>query len=86
MCPSKLWRKNEKDLQKKLLELELNLGMTPSPDMLEAFTEVKQELDKIHLDRIKGSVVRSRTELVENNERNTRYFLNLEKGTSILNV
>ena len=61
------------------MQLELNLGMTPSHDSLEAYSEVKHELESIHLERAKGSVVRCRAEDIVNNEKNTKYFLNLEK-------
>ena len=72
-------KKKEKELQDKLLQLELNLGMTPSHDSLEAYSEVKHELESIHLERAKGSVVRCRAEDIVNNGKNTKYFLNLEK-------
>ena len=52
--------------------------MTPSHDSLKTYSEVKHELVSIHLERAKGSVVRCRTEGIVNNEKNTKYFLNLE--------
>ena len=72
-------KRTEKELQKKLQQLDLSLCTTPSHDSLTAFSQIKQDLEQIYLAKIKGSAIRSRAELIENNERNTKYFLNLEK-------
>ena len=53
--------------------------MTPSINCLEAYTETKDELESSYLDKIKGSLVRSRAEFMENNEKNAKYFSDLEK-------
>ena len=76
---AKQQKAREIDLQEQLAKLEKNLSMTPSFSSLEAYTEVKDELKSICLDKIKGSVIRSRAEFIEYNEKNSKYFSNLEK-------
>ena len=65
------------------MQLELNLGMTPFHDSPETYSEIKHELESIHLERAMGSVVCCRAEGIVSNERNARYVLNLEKNFNI---
>ena len=59
--------------------LEEKLGDKPSLEQLNQYSEVKQELEHIFLEKVKGSAIRSRAEFIENNGRNSIYFLALEK-------
>ena len=40
----------------------------------------KSEYDRIQLHKARGAMIRSKCKWVEEGERNTRYFLNLEKN------
>lgn len=51
----------------------------PILDDVEKLTPLKQELDKLIEMRTKGAIVRSRVRWAEKGEKNTKYFLNLEK-------
>ena len=53
--------------------------MTPSFNCLEVYNEVKDELESIYLDKIKGLVIRLRAEFIVHNEKNSKYFSNVEK-------
>ena len=44
---------------------------TPSPEILNKHSEIKQELENIYLQKVKGSAIRSKAEFIENNERST---------------
>ena len=68
-----------KILNDRLSFLEKKLGHKPSLEQLNQYSEVKKELEHIFLEKVKGSAIRSRAEFIENNERNSRYFLGLEK-------
>lgn len=47
-------------------------------DKIELLT-LQTKLDEIHLKRAKGAFVRSRAKWIEEGEKNTSYFSNLEK-------
>ena len=53
--------------------------MTPSFNCLEAYTEVKDELESIYLDKIKGSFIHSRAEFIEHNEKEFKIFFKSRK-------
>ena len=72
-------KRREKFLNDRLSFLEEKLGDKPSLEQLNQYSEVKQELEHIFLEKVKGSAIRSRAEFIENNGRNSRYFLALEK-------
>ena len=81
---SKLLRSN---LHSALLELERDFAL--NPDNVSISNKIDQiktklEIEEIHL--AKGAQVRSRTKYVEEGEKNTRYFLNLEKFRSCTNT
>jgi len=76
-------RKREKDLQKRLNELDqLICDSVDSAQVnhLEAeFFQLKHELCFIYENKGKGSIVRSKTKWTEQGEKPTKYFLNLER-------
>ena len=56
----------ENNLSSKFHSLEIKLGEAPSADLLPSYEDTKAELHQLHLDRAKGSVLRSKAQLVEN--------------------
>lgn len=76
-------RKREKDLQKRLNELDqLICDSVDSAQVnhLEAeFFQLKHELCFIYENKGKGSIVRSKTKWTEQGEKPIKYFLNLER-------
>ena len=76
-------RKKEKDLQKRLSDLDLlfsNSIDSAQVNHLEAeYFQLKHDLCLIYENKGKGSIVRSKTKWIEQGEKPTKYFLNLEK-------
>lgn len=56
-----------------------NLGDTLFPHLEQQLNESRLELEKIIEFRTKGAVLRSKTRCYNEGEKNTKYFLNLEK-------
>ena len=78
-------RRKERDLQKRLDDLDQSISSGSGADShrengLEAeHNQLKQELCLIYENRGKGSIVRSKTRWIEQGEKPTKYFFNLEK-------
>ena len=76
-------RKKEKDLQKRLSDLDLHFSNSidsAQVNHLEAeYFQLKHDLCLIYENKGKGSIVRSKTKWIEQGEKPTKYFLNLEK-------
>ena len=53
---------------------------------LNEFQKSKNELEIIRLSKTKGAVVRSRAKFIEEGEKNSKYFMNLEKGRGKYNT
>ncbi len=70
----------EKELDK--LEGKINNG-DDSPDVCKKYTETKSKLDNYYKQRCKGASIRARVKWFEEGERNTKYFLNLEKSQGV---
>ena len=51
----------------------------PEPHLLSQIEVCKQELENYYQLKTEGHMIRSRANWVENGERNTKYFINLEK-------
>ena len=68
-------------LEKKLSILEALLNTTPSIDNQNEYLEAKKEVESIHDDIARGHMIRSRCKFIEEYERPTKYFLNLEKAS-----
>ena len=69
----------EKDLVQEVARLE-NMGENcPSPEAVQKYIKVKNELNKISYDRARGACVRSKARWHEFGERSSKYFLNLER-------
>ena len=78
-------RRRERDLQMRLSDLDQLVSSASSADSqrtncLEAEqNQLKQELCLSYENRAKGSIVRSKTRWIEQGEKPTKYFFNLEK-------
>ena len=73
--------KHLEDLEKKLSELEELLSETPSDAIHNEYLETKKEIESIHDELARGHIIRSRCKLIEEYEKPTKYFLNLEKAS-----
>ncbi len=70
----------QKTLEHELCELERNLMKERD---ISRYKEVKNELEKIDDEKIKGAIIRSKVQWYEEGEKSTKYFLGLEKNRSI---
>ncbi len=76
---SKSRKQMEKELVKRLEELEILLAEDPSESVQAEHSVVTAELNSILSIKTKGAMLRSRSKWVEEGEKNTSYFLKLEK-------
>ena len=72
-------RYKEQKIANELKELENKLDETPTVEAIEKYTELQNTLNELYIGRAKGSLIRSRAQHLELNEKNNKYFLNLEK-------
>ena len=67
-------------------KIEIQIGNTLNSNMLETLTKElnikKKQLEEIIDSKINGMVIRSKSQYVEHNEKNTKYFSNMEKKQS----
>ena len=82
----KMQSKKEQELQTNIDKLENKIKNSLNQTIIEEATkeinENKQELDNIVEYKVKGMVLRAKAEMVESNEKNTKYFASLEKKSS----
>ena len=64
----------EKEIEQKILELE-NSNLEENFDLI---SQLKQELQLLRENKLKGVLVRSKARWIEKGEKPSRYFLNLE--------
>ena len=76
---SKIRRNAEKDLQKQIDQLMNVLKTNRSKENITQLYRLRADLNKIADYKTKGAIIRSRIRWHEEGERNTKYFLNLEK-------
>ena len=72
-------RNIEKDLSEQIDALMKALARNRSKENITKLYRLRSELNKIVEYRTKGAIIRSRTRWHEQGEKNTKYFLNLEK-------
>ena len=70
-------RKRELEIQKKLETLEKQIN--DEPFKLPTYFEIKTEWEKIQNAKAEGIIMRSKAQCMELGEKNSKYFLNLEK-------
>ena len=73
-----------KEIEKKLCDLEekINNGEN-SPNICKDYTETKSKLERYYQQKCKGASIRARVRWFEEGEKNTKYFLNLEKHQGV---
>ena len=69
-------RKHEDELYTKLETYESTIL---DDNTYEVYTSLKQEYEQIQNEKARGVLIRSRAKFIEDGERNTKFFLNLEK-------
>ena len=52
---------------------------TPTDDIYAEIDNIKRELSHLELDKAKGTIIRSRARYIEEGEKPTKYFFDLEK-------
>ena len=73
-------RNEESQLYAQMLSTEKQLINSPTNEILQnQLLQQKQKLELIQLNKAKGAQVRARMKWIEDGERNTKYFCNLEK-------
>ena len=72
--------REEIDLQRRLNELEILLSNTESEHLYNEYDTCKTRLNRIYENKAKGVIVRSRARWLEQGEKSTKYFFNLEKS------
>ena len=83
ICYCKRVAKEKKDeeamLQQQLNSLHKLMCESPSQDTIARYYEVKLKLEHISKRKTEGAMIRSKARWCEQGERNTRYFVNLER-------
>ena len=78
-----LKRKTKLLLETELNELEKLIDVTGHNDqVINSYTDVNEKLEKIYKQESKGAGIRARTRWMEEGEKSTTYFLNLEKSNA----
>jgi hypothetical protein len=72
-------KENIKNLIQKHTELEREIADNPNDTVLEEYNKVKSEIEYYNNEKSMGAMVRSKADWTEFGEKNTKYFLNLEK-------
>ena len=75
----KFERETEEKLNRELNDLEITLGNNPNEIILENFKTCRDKLNQIEEEKSKGSIVRSKINWLEQGEKPTKYFFDLEK-------
>ena len=74
-------------LEHKIDDISEKLVSNPKSEQLnKELMQAKQELELIHLNKAKGAQLRSRIKWIEEGEKNTKYFLGLEKSKGKANT
>ena len=70
-----------KQLSDRLSVLEEIVSSTPTADYVDEYDLIKKQIEEIYKEKAFGAIIRSRCQMLEEYERPTKYFLNLEKTT-----
>jgi exonuclease III len=71
------------NVEKELKNIEIELEASFSEELVTKLLSLREELDKIHEIETRGAILRAKAMWAEAGEKNTKYFLNLEKRNSI---
>ena len=77
---ARLKREHEKEIYKKIEDLEVKINVNPRQQELTDYEALRLELEQILDSRTKGAIIRSKVKEVEYGEKNSKYFLNIEKS------
>ncbi len=80
---SKENKRRENILEKEIVNLNMSFTQNPTDINKEKLLSKQQELERIYEERAKGAIIRSRARWTELGEKNTKYFLNLEKRNHV---
>ena len=72
-------KQKEMLLKSQLTELEDKISETPMSDIIDSYYDAKSALEALDMDKTTGSMIRSGVQCISENEKGTKYFLNLEK-------
>ena len=72
-------KKHENALVKKINELEVKYSCNPTETVSNELKNCKDDLETLYQIKTNGCIVRSRANFIEFGERNSKYFINLEK-------
>ena len=75
--------KKNKSLEEEILHLENDRNINNSPELIEKLDRLKQNLEEIRKEYIKGLFVRTKVKWIEEGGKPTKYFLSLEKRNYI---
>ena len=76
-------RKLEEELNSKYQNALNRFHQNPSSDTKQEVEKLKSELEALYDQKVEGIIVRSRARWHEHGEKNSKYFLNLEKCNHI---
>ena len=71
------------NLLQRLSQMEKTLGERPDEQNQQQYESIKTELQEIETEDAKGSIIRSKAKFIEEGEKPTRYFFNLEKRNAM---
>jgi hypothetical protein len=71
--------KEQANLEKEIMNLELQYSHNPDPNVFVTLETKKRDLESLYSYKAKGAMIRSKARWVEDGEKNSRYFFNLEK-------
>ena len=77
---AKEMRKKENNLQERLRDLEELLDESHEITLENEYNNIKTELENIHENKAKGQLIRSKARWVEDGEKCTKYFMQLENN------
>ena len=80
------FKKKKMNLKENDLKCEIQEMETQNNLNLDVLEQKKRELENIRQKRLKGSIIRSRARWVEEGEKPTRYFLNLENRNYVSKI
>ena len=67
------------ELLQTMNNLETELSLNPDENLNEYYSAIKAEFEHLESCKTQGAIIRSKARYTEQGERNTKYFLNLEK-------
>ena len=74
------------DLESCLEVLSLKIKDNPSKEYFDRFAKLKTQLGVLQLEKARGAQIRSREKWIEDGEKNTAYFLGLERTRTVSNT